>query len=174
MHLTKIWVVRLKPIWNNFRFRKSIKEYIPLSNELNTIGDLQERVGELYKSFTYKYDDISMLFDAIDTPPQCLFYLENSTLKDDCDGYHAAIYHLVTHRVENASNIKLITVVTKPFTNSHTMCVFDLNDKTFLADYQKVIEIQGYSDALDHMKQAYSTKPIYYHLNTWDAEKGWK
>jgi len=174
MHLTKIWVVWLKPIWNNFRFRKSIKVYIPQSKELDTISELREKVEELYKNFEYKYDDISMLFDAIDTPPQCLFYLENNTLQDDCDGYHAAIYHLVTHRVEKASNIKLITIVTKPFTKSHTMCVLDLNDKTYLVDYQQVIEIQDYSDVLDHMKQTYSVEPIYYHLNTWDNEKGWK
>ena len=174
MHLTKIWVVWLKPLWNGLRFRKSIKEYVPLSGEINTIGDLQDRVVELYKNFKYKYDDISMLFDAIDTPPQCLFYLENNTLQDDCDGYHAAIYHLIIHRMKNASNIKLITVVTKPFTKSHTMCVFDSNDKTYLVDYQRVVEIQDYSDALDHMKQIYSSKPLYYHLNTWDGKKGWK
>ena len=174
MHITKIWVAWLKPKWNNFRFRKSIREYTPLSGELHAIGDLREKVKELYNNFNYKYDDASMLFDAIDTPPQCLFYLENNTLQDDCDGYHAAIHHLVTHRFANATNIRLITVVTKPFKKSHTMCVFDFEGKTYLADYQKVIEIQDYDKVLDHMKQVYSCEPVYYHLNTWDVRKGWK
>ena len=174
MQVSKIWVAWLKPHWSNFRFRKSIKEYASTSGELNSIGEIQEKVINLYKNFEYKLDDFSMLFDAIDTPPQCLFHLENNKLLDDCDGFHAAVYHLLSQKAKNAVNIYLITVKTNPFTQSHTMCVFDLDEITYLVDYQSVIEMQDYNQSLDHMKQNYSCEPVYYHLNTWDATNGWK
>ncbi|MCL2539100.1 MAG: hypothetical protein FWE66_02045 [Oscillospiraceae bacterium] len=174
MRISKIWVVWLKPVWSNLRFRKSVKEYQSTSDEIADIDDLRAKVKALYKNFIYKYDDFSMLYDAIDTPPQCLCYLENDVLEDDCDGFHAAIYHLIKQKMENASNNNLITVVTRPVAKSHTMCVFDFDGKRYLVDYEEVIEIQAYSDVSEHVGQVFSCKPLYYHLNTWTEKRRWK
>ena len=108
-----------------------------------------------------------MLFDAMDTPPQCLQYLEGDGLKDDCDGFHSAIYWLIKTIADDTYDHRIITIVTKPFWKSHTMCTFKLKGKMYLVDYNSVIEVSSYYDILNNVDNS-----VYWHLNTWDGK--WK
>jgi len=170
--IAKMWVKGLKISWSNFRFRKSLKEYEPLYPEIQNLQDVMKATKELNKNFHYEYDDITMLFDAMDTPPSCLYHLETDGLKDDCDGYHAAMYHLLHKRCDSASSIALITIVTKPFTESHTMCVFEMDSQLYLIDYSRVVEINSMEDVMSHMESVHGVNSRFYHIDKWNQETG--
>jgi hypothetical protein len=140
---------------------------------MSTIAQLQTEIKRLHGGFHYKNDGASALFDAMNTPPQCLASLEAGNLTDDCDGYHAAIYELVLQRVPRAKNVRLLTVTTQPFWKSHTMCAFDLGDKSYLVNYQEIVPIANDAAAADYFAKHDNVTTTGVVANQWDAEKGW-
>ena len=169
------WIKWLRPRWSNLRFRESLRAYQPQSEPIDNVTELRATLSSLYANFQYKLDDASMLFDAMDTPPQCLAALESGLLRDDCDGYHAAIYHLIERRFASANNVRLITIVTKPFWHSHTMCVFDFDGQRYLINYRNVVPISKNDDAADQLKSKKKVRSIRKVLsNVWSAESGWQ
>lgn len=148
--LTGKWVEQARTRWSNARLGESMRDYTPKTAQINSVADLSAAIKRLYPGFHYTYDDASKGFDAMDTPPQCLANLEAGDLKDDCDGFHAAIYYLIQKRMPGAKDPHLVTVVTEPFWRSHTMCVFDLSEngknQRYLVNYTRVIPITSDQD----------------------------
>ena len=174
MTLLKLWFCGIRIIWSNFRFRKSIKEYTSKRPKLNSIEDIQQELNFLYGNFEFKYDDVTMLLDAMDTPPSCLNNLENAKLTDDCDGYHAAVYYALKTRLTGVTALNLVSMIAKPFTDSHSMCAFGFEGKMYLIDYINLMEIPAYDDIIKYFEKEYETVCRFYCLDVWAKESGWQ
>lgn len=149
-NLADKWVGQARTRWSNARLSDSLRDYTPKTPQINSVADLSSQLKRLYPNFHYTLDDPSKGFDAMDTPPQCLSSLEAGDLKDDCDGFHAAVYYLIQKRMPSAKNVHLVTVITEPFWRSHTMCVFEIAEggktQRYLVNYTRVIPITSDHD----------------------------
>lgn len=176
-NLVKSWVSSARPAWSNSRFANSLQEYTPQTKQINSVIELKAILPKLYSGFTYTYDDASKGFDAMDTPPQCLASLEAGNLHDDCDGYHAAIYHLLTERMPTAKNVRLLTVTTKPFWKSHTMCAFDVLEgshmQTYLVNYKALVPLENDAAAEPYLAKLESLETTGIVADQWSKARGW-
>jgi len=161
-NLTGKWVEHARTRWSNARLAESMRDYTPKAAQINSVAELSAEIKRLYPNFHYTYDDASKGFDAMDPPPQCLANLESGGLKDDCDGYHAAIYYLIQKRMPSAKDPHLVTVITEPFWRSHTMCVFDTTEngknQRYLVNYTRVIPITSDHDIEAEVERQESLK----------------
>ena len=121
--LAMVWLECLRNFWSNLRWcahRKDTTKEIPTVNADN----LNSTLREVYNNFEWTMDDWTQLFDSMRPAPyvyNLYFGAENTKtdFKDDCDGFHTVIYHILKN---NGYDVALITVATKPIKNSHTMC----------------------------------------------------
>lgn len=118
--LAQLWL-KLRVKWSNLYIKKhNCINNVDVNTAVYSIEHLATISGKLYNNFVYKADDVTQLFDVMRTPAQCYIELHDDILYDDCDGYHAALYHLA-----HANNIKcyLLTYITRDIKNSHTFLV---------------------------------------------------
>lgn len=89
--LSDLWWIN----WSNFHWRKSIRHNIGICDEDNveTLEDIVALVKKLYQHFTWTADGIVELFDSMTPPPQNYQNYLDGHLYDDCDGFHALVYH---------------------------------------------------------------------------------
>ncbi len=129
------WVSNLRYRWSRFRHRNSPKTSF-LRQDLipQNFSDIQRTAKELYKHFEYTLDDITRLYDSVDTPASCWNRAFTERLKDDCDGFHSALYWAVSQRFD----CYLLTLVTKDIINSHSLLVVNYNGKKYFVDYTHV------------------------------------
>lgn len=128
----ELWIKYIRNFWSLIRWngkRKIDSEEVIEVNDNN----LKTTLADIYSHYTWTMDDISQLGDSLRPAPYLYnWYLTakasttNEKVKDDCDGYHTIVYHILKN---NGYNVALITVATKPITKSHTMTVIkDTND----------------------------------------------
>ena len=85
------------------------------------INKLKEIQKKLYNRFTYSYDGIDELFDCMRKPAQCYLDSCKNNWEDDCDGFHAALYHIY---YKNGYDPYLLTMILpEKIFESHTICV---------------------------------------------------
>ncbi len=130
--LAERWVSNLRYRWSRVRHKNS-----PVTTRLRedlipqTFGDIQRTARELYKHFEYTLDDITRLYDSVDTPASCWERAFTGKLKDDCDGFHSALYWAISQKYD----CYLLTLVTKDIVSSHSLLVIEHNDKKYFVDY---------------------------------------
>lgn len=73
--------------------------------------EVRNEAKKLWAHFQYTYDDVTQLFDAMRSPATCYAEYKQGILRDDCDGFHAALYHMV-HR--GGRECFLITYIPTP------------------------------------------------------------
>lgn len=86
----------------------------------------------LLESYEYTSDGPSQLFDAMRSPACCYREYKQGKLKDDCDGFHSALYHILDH---NAWSCCLITYVAEPLRLSHTVLAVSFKRGWMILDY---------------------------------------
>lgn len=139
----KLWCNYIKLFWSKIRWcgKRKIKA-VPCTESLTSLGDIRQMCKTVYRSFEWTMDDISELFDSF-APVEYLYnYYRDSEeaaekFKDDCDGYHSVIYHILTQCGYDAA---LLTIATSPISKSHTMTLFKLDGKYYLVNYTSIIE----------------------------------
>ncbi len=116
--LARFWATDLRYRWSKIRHRGSL-----LSTNVRedlypeTVPALKETAVELHKNFVYVRDGFLRLYDSIDTPANCWNRAFNpGPLKDDCDGFHSALYWASGKHFE----CYLVTIVSTDLVNSHT------------------------------------------------------
>lgn len=121
--------------WSNIRFRKSIKENIEIKKEENikTIDDILTLVFKLYQKFKWTKDGFDQLFDAITPPPQNYQHYLDGLLKDDCDGFHSLVYHILYN-----NNINCYLLTANAINGGHCILLFKLNNLWYINDYKKI------------------------------------
>ena len=175
--LSQIWVREMRYRWSSLRHRNSpksiddhlyetIKGYIP-----STVEDISGVSKEVHNRFVYTNDGVDRLYDSIDTPASCLGRaFINPPLRDDCDGFHSALYGLVNYNFR----CSLLTVVTEDIKSSHTMLFIldDGVDRFFYVDYTYVSGMFTIAkDLMDDIKdRRYRSVGVMYHeLSFWDG-----
>lgn len=161
--------------WSNYRFKKSIRNNLKVNEEdlVSTYKQVQALVAKLYKKFEWTADGADQLYDAMTPPPQNYQYYLDGLLKDDCDGFHALVYHCLYN-----SGIKCSLFTANAINSGHCILAFTLSDKWYVVDYNKVYK--GYDtleEAVDEYNKVYPTiynskKIIYNGFIQYDYEKG--
>lgn len=174
--LCKIWMDWIKPIWSKIRWTGKNKETAaPCEETAKTIQQIKSACSNVYRHFRWTMDDISELFDSF-TPVEYLYnkYKEaedsEHKLEDDCDGFHSIIHHILA---QNGVESYILSIATKPIKNSHTMCIFKLDDSYYLVDYTSV---KKYGTSVSDIVNEYISRKKYdkaYYWNTqyWDYKK---
>lgn len=121
-----LWMKYLRNFWSMIRWcgkRKIDSEPVFEVTDSN----LKATLRDVYSHYTWTADDLSQLGDSICPPPYLYnWYLDiknsesSDKVKGDCDDYHALIYHILKN---NGYEVALISLATKPITQSHTMTV---------------------------------------------------
>jgi len=122
--------------WSNIRFCKSIRKNIGIKNKfknIKTVEDVLAVVFKLYPKFIYTKDGIDKLFDAITPPPQNYQYFINKSVKDDCDGFHSLVYHILYN-----NNINCCLLTANAINSGHCILLFKLNNLWYINDYNKI------------------------------------
>lgn len=139
----------IRPAWSNFRWKNSIRTNVEVEESITSLEDIAKVARKVYSTFEYTYDDVSQLFDSIVPPGQAYTNYKHQNFKDDCDGFHACIYHILQAK---GIPVYLLTIITKPFTRSHTINMFYINNKWYILDYYNIYK-DGYvyaEDAIDN------------------------
>lgn len=169
-------------VWRNFwswiRWHKYTKiESMPVP-EVND-KNLRTTLFRRYSRYQWTADGIDELGDSF-RPPQYNFnesekaVMDSSAgpLRGDCDDYHSMVYHILKN---NGYNVALITVVTKPFTKSHTMTVIrDVNESTREISYRVIdyTAVKGPFSTLQEFVDQYSLPVRYWCLQAYNYDKG--
>lgn len=176
--LMDFWLNKVKPGWSRVRWGKHVEDAGLLVPEVKQ-DTMRDFLYEAYASFKWTADGITQLFDAYQPIPfawnQCKEAMESEgakKFKGDCDDYHAMVYHVLT---QNGFDCALITLMTKPLKNSHTMCMFigkDQNgdNKYYVVDYNMVL---GAYDKIEDFINGYRHDTRYWclHKFNYDARK---
>lgn len=178
--LIKFWL-KFRLFWSKWRWRKAVTEY-PLAERHIFHGMTPEELyvfilnltNELHAKFKYTYDDITQLADSMKPPAQCYKeFIENGKLEDDCDGYHALLYHILT---ENRIECALATAVpTNKIIDGHTFLAFRLNSHICIVDYSFM---KSYNTDFENAIQQYYNErhnkrgaTVVYAYNVYDKNK---
>ncbi|NLN07086.1 MAG: hypothetical protein GX167_05635 [Firmicutes bacterium] len=143
------------------------RKYIPA-----TVNEIKHTMRQLYHRFIWTQDDLGKLFDSMDTPASAWDKaFSNPPLRDDCDGYHAALYWAVSFNCP----CRLLTVVTGDIKNSHTVLVIRDGQHYYLANYNYLSRpLATIEDVLKELQQTYykkTTAIIAWELSYWNGRR---
>ncbi|NLM46881.1 MAG: hypothetical protein GX200_08785 [Firmicutes bacterium] len=143
------------------------KEYIPA-----TVTEIRHTMQQLYRRFIWTQDDAGKLFDSIDTPASAWDKaFSNPPLKDDCDGFHAALYWAVSFNFP----CRLLTVATRKIKDSHTVLVIRDGQQYYLANYNYLSRpLATMADVLQELQQTYYKNRadiIAWELSCWNGRR---
>lgn len=173
----KLWCDYLKPFWSSIRWwsERKIEGKEVTEKVTNALTSVRSMCREVYSKFDWTMDDISQFFDSL-RPCEYLYnWYKDSTreepLKDDCDGYHSLIYHILK---SNGFDCCIFTIATNPIKNSHTMTLYKYNDAYYLINYTSIRKysnctIQDIVD--DYNKRNGLKKEHYWNTQEYDYEK---
>lgn len=117
-----------------------------------------------YPHYSYTADSPLQLWDTMRPAPECWLNMAGGTLRDDCDGIHAAMGWGIR---KVYPNWVLLTAACLPLGNSHT--VLAIPELWWLVDYTKVVECNSFVGAVDYLKnRRKGTKLLGTNINTWD------
>ena len=105
----------------------------------NSISDYIKRsASNVLNKFEYKHDGVEELGDTIPPPAEAYYQYVNGVLKDDCDGFHACLYHLAK---ANGIESKLIEVFS--LNNLFGHCVLAFKDGDWkICDYDCIMTLE--------------------------------
>jgi len=164
--LSKIWTKQLRYNWSQLRHihtpnqpnqqqQQIYSQWIP-----KTIPTIKNIAYKLYNRFQYTNDHWDRLYDSIDTPISCVIRaFEHPPLKDDCDGFHSALYWFVSQTF----NTRLLTVVTNDIRSSHSLLICQYKKQYFYVDYTYISDFfDTINDAVLHLNnRLYKPKNLY-------------
>lgn len=142
-HLFNIW-------WSNFFWRGYRKEYhlkysdtIGEKNVVEFIADVAHR---MFKKFKYKADGAEELGDTCPPPAEMYAeFCECDTFSDDCDGFHAGLYHVLW---KNGIPCYLLSVISAKNNYGHCVVAYEYDGKTYIQDYLDSYDGASLSDVV--------------------------
>lgn len=164
------------PFWSNIRWRKSFRNNIGIEEDdiIKSEKKLISKISDLHIALEYKADDASQLFDAINSPSQLYYdYKKNNNIKDDCDGFHALVFHILYN-----SKIECYLMTANAIGCGHCICLCKYNNKWHVIDYSHYED--GYDTAAEAIEMYNKIYPVRYKCKevayngfvTYDYEKG--
>ena len=162
-------------VWSTLRWRHAIRHNIGIAKEdrIDKFSDIGELLKRLMKHFDYTEDGFDQLWDSITPPPQVYQFYLDGVVKDDCDGFHSLVYHVLYN---NSITCYLLSAVA--YDGGHCILLFKYNDLWHVIDYTRIYE--GHKTAEEAINAyneiyptKYKTKPVAFnHLVGYDYEKG--
>lgn len=127
------WTTDWRYRWSRIRhFRSPRVSSIRTDLVPQNLDEVKLVAAEINRNFVYRRDGFSRLFDSIDTPAGCWERtFKTGPLKDDCDGFHAALYWAVSRKM----HCFLFTIAALNITHSHTLLCIEANNYYYIADY---------------------------------------
>ena len=141
----------------------------PVSSKLDTPYMILGFATKMYNNFEYTYDGISDLFDSMKFPAECYNRLVTSIFKDDCDGFHAAVYHIA---YKNKLETYLLTYVTKTLIGSHTVCLIKYLDRYWVVDYNSLLVKDSLEGVLNETIKRRHEELLTYNLTEFNYNSG--
>lgn len=173
-----LWLRGIKNWWSYLRWHKYVKEEsmdVPL---IETDSQIISACRDLYRGFEWEMDGLADAFDTY-VPAQYAYNrmteyindISEDKYRDDCDGFHAGVYHMLQ---ENGYDVALITLATIPITESHTMTAIRYEEDDGSV-YYKVVNytaLKGPYKTIQEFVDNYGTPVRYWCLQKYDLEKG--
>lgn len=165
----KLWEKCLVCPWSAFRYRKDIKES-KIEKTVQTPLDVGMLAQDVRNHFTYKRDSIWDLGDTMRSPAQCYESYKIGALVDDCDGFHAALYHAVA---ESGHNAELATVASPIPGQGHTILLYQIGNRWGYKDYTSGdFGWKTRDELIEHLFVHYqSKKPLFISIKVWNKTK---
>jgi len=167
--LQKVWLkIRIKLSNRYVNLHKDVLDIV-VDDKCKNITEVRAFCKKLYENFTWTQDSATYLFDYMRSPAQCYRdFIVNGHLYDDCDGFHAAVYQAVKDNFE----CYLITCMTLPLDQSHTMLIFKYRNSWYLVDY-KTVKIAGNNieQVVSEIQSLRNIKVNCYNLAYFDTEE---
>lgn len=168
----KLWCDYLKPFWSKIRWCKKRQVVSREVSEQVTsdISSVRSLCSKVCSRFEWTMDDISQLFDSL-RPCEYLYQLYcnanyDDPLKDDCDGYHSLIYHILH---ENGFDCCILTIVTNPIRDSHTMTLYKVNGCYYLINYTSVRKYE--TNNIQEIVDDYNNRNQYGKEHYWNTQR---
>jgi len=136
-----------------------------------TLLDVSRTARALFDNFVYTNDGIFRLYDSIDTPAGAWERAWNpGPLRDDCDGFHAALLWAVNVKMKSY----LITVVSTDIVRSHTALYLPLYSVTgYVIDYTRRYGPGSLGELINQIKEAHNMPGVIMaELSAWD-DRAW-
>ena len=137
----EFWLVA-RVYWSNYRNTNNlVKCPVEQDLDLSTVSKLAKYINKAYSKFTYTYDGPDELFDSMRFPAQCYYeQFVKGSLRDDCDGFHSALYHVMsqTSLLELGLKPYLLSITDRYGRGAH--CFFiarNIDGKIFIQDYRQ-------------------------------------
>lgn len=163
--LANLWL-KLRVYWSNYKNKKNIVN-LYVEEKVHSPYELTKWAHEWYKNFEYTYDGIEDLFDSMRFPAECYYRIKTSILKDDCDGFHAALYHIA---IESHLVAYLLSYVDSKIINSHTVIIIKYLGRYWLIDYDSMIVDDTLEDLLKKQENRRKIEIIAHNLVEFDYD----
>ena len=125
-------------IWNRIKIpysklisKNDIQQYRSGIKILSIRGFMMKLIVLYKNNFIYKKDFI----DELHSPAQCCKNLIDGKLRDDCDGWSAAVYHIIQ---ENGFRCYLVTTIYN--NGGHCFVLFKYTDGYHIIDYTDITD----------------------------------
>ena len=128
--VTSIWCH-----WSNIRFKQAerFSTFIQEADLINYFVDIRAIAKMAYENFEWTADGIDQLGDAIVPPPCAYNQIIKGKFKDDCDGFHAAMLHILL-----INHIESYLLTANAIGGGHCILIFKYNDKWYILDYTRI------------------------------------
>ncbi len=176
--------------WSNLRWCKATKEY-PLQDKDIATQEEADKIDKFYEflsnaanrvneGFNYTYDGIDELGDSVRPPAQCYKDLVEGSLKDDCDGFHSALYHIMSQDTFHTP-VYMASIGARNASKGHAILVgIDPLGAWFAQDYRATLGIVAFSqeELVKALQAHYATRgygeEAHIQLYTYDKKKGFQ
>lgn len=162
-------LLKWRVLWSNIRNKNNIIDYHVDEKIIDFRYDVLKIARILYKNFQYTYDNATELFDSMRYPAQCYLDYKQGKLKDDCDGFHAAMYYILEN---NNFDCCLLTYVPKKVTDSHTVLLIKYINRIFKLDYRTLTSYNSVDNLISELEKKHGTL-ISYNLVKFNKTKKW-
>lgn len=148
---TKVWW----PVWSNLRWSSERTKDVALksADRVNSLASIKTEANKVYSKFKWVADPANELWDSICPPAYNYQRYLNGTLKDDCDGFHCTMFHILYK--SGYTNTYLLAVIGEK--GSHCVLLFKFGSQWYVNDYTSVYG--GYATAqkaIDAYNSTYS------------------
>ena len=157
----------LRVKWSNLRNKKNITE-CPVEEKISKPLFIVNIARQMYTKFTYQYDGPTELFDSMRFPAQCYTDYKNGLLKDDCDGFHAALYHVAE---SNSYDSYLLTYIPTKLSKSHTVLLIKHNNYFYVDDYTTIYKCESIEKVIERLENKHNIKILCYNFVKFDKDK---
>lgn len=159
-----LWNINIRYLYSKILFFYDCKDF-EIVETISCVNDIRNIAKVIYNKFVYKHDFI----DEIHQPPQCYKNYLYNKLVDDCDGFHAVLFHILS---KNNITCYFITYIPKNM-NGHTFIIFKYYNKYGYIDYNSVqYGQQQINETINKIKQyKYNSDYLAHYIWKWDYEK---